>query len=76
MDSVSLFDLGIYSIEWIKDFYTQAGVWWGADLKHWAFIKSVLKLSRACVVQVQKRFWIWAQGLVQLPPLLRTQVTR
>jgi len=31
MDSVSLFDLGVYSSKWIKDFYTQAGVWWGAD---------------------------------------------
>jgi len=31
MDSVSLFDLGVYSSKWIKDFYIQAGVWWGAD---------------------------------------------
>jgi len=31
MDSVSLFDLGVYSSKWIKDFYTQAGIWWGAD---------------------------------------------
>jgi SAM-dependent methyltransferase len=31
MEPVSLFDLGVYSPEWIKDFYTQAGEWWGAD---------------------------------------------
>ena len=31
MDSVSIFDMGVYSSNWIKDFYTQAGVWWGAD---------------------------------------------
>jgi hypothetical protein len=31
MKSISLFDLGIYSTAWVKDFYTQAGEWWGAD---------------------------------------------
>ncbi|HEU0295225.1 MAG TPA: class I SAM-dependent methyltransferase [Anaerolineales bacterium] len=31
MKPVSLFELGIYSLEWIKDFYTQAGEWWGVD---------------------------------------------
>ena len=31
MVSESLFNLGVYSSKWIKDFYTQAGVWWGAD---------------------------------------------
>lgn len=31
MKSISLFDLGIYSTAWIRDFYTQTGEWWGAD---------------------------------------------
>ena len=31
MKPVSLFDLGVYSTAWIKDFYTQAGKWWGSD---------------------------------------------
>jgi SAM-dependent methyltransferase len=31
MKPVSLFELGVYSSKWIKDFYNQAGVWWGAD---------------------------------------------
>ena len=31
MNPVSLFDLGLYSTAWIKDFYTQAGEWWGVD---------------------------------------------
>jgi SAM-dependent methyltransferase len=31
MNPVSLFELGVYSSKWIKDFYNQAGVWWGAD---------------------------------------------
>ncbi|MGB8983732.1 MAG: class I SAM-dependent methyltransferase [Anaerolineales bacterium] len=31
MKPVSLFELGVYSSKWIKDFYDQAGVWWGAD---------------------------------------------
>lgn len=31
MKRVSLFDLGVYSSKWIKDFYNQAGIWWGAD---------------------------------------------
>lgn len=29
---VSLFRQGKYSQEWIKDFYTQAGRWWGAEI--------------------------------------------
>jgi SAM-dependent methyltransferase len=28
---VSLYELGRYSLDWVKDFYDQAGVWWGAD---------------------------------------------
>lgn len=31
MKSISLFNLGIYSTAWVRDFYTQAGEWWGAD---------------------------------------------
>ncbi len=29
MNPISLFHLGVYSMEWVKDFYNQAGVWWG-----------------------------------------------
>ncbi len=28
---MSLFQSGCYSTGWIKDFYTQAGIWWGAE---------------------------------------------
>ncbi len=31
MPPVSLFQLGSYSAAWIKDFYTQAGKWWGPN---------------------------------------------
>jgi len=31
MAPLSLFDLNVCSSKWIKDFYTQTGVWWGAD---------------------------------------------
>lgn len=31
MKPVSLFELGHYSLEWVKDFYDQAGIWWGPD---------------------------------------------
>jgi SAM-dependent methyltransferase len=31
MRPVSLFRSGNYSANWVKDFYTQAGIWWGAD---------------------------------------------
>lgn len=31
MTPVSLFQQGNYSSAWVKDFYTQAGKWWGAD---------------------------------------------
>ena len=29
MEPVSLFHQGNYSLDWVKDFYTQAGIWWG-----------------------------------------------
>lgn len=31
MSKTSLFRSGRYSSSWIKDFYTQAGIWWGPD---------------------------------------------
>ena len=31
MSPKSLFHLGRYTLEWVKDFYDQAGVWWGAE---------------------------------------------
>ena len=31
MKPASLFELGTYSPDWIKDFYDQTGIWWGAD---------------------------------------------
>jgi len=31
MKPESLFELGHYSLEWVKDFYDQAGIWWGPD---------------------------------------------
>jgi SAM-dependent methyltransferase len=27
----SLFQQSTYTIDWVKDFYTQAGIWWGRD---------------------------------------------
>lgn len=30
--SVSLFQRGTYSLEWVKGFYTQAGRWWGPEV--------------------------------------------
>jgi SAM-dependent methyltransferase len=48
MQPASLFDLGVYSTEWIKDFYTQAGIWWGDDPQaagvHPARVKTVERL--------------------------------
>jgi SAM-dependent methyltransferase len=31
MQPISLFRLGYYSLDWVKDFYDQAGTWWGPD---------------------------------------------
>jgi hypothetical protein len=31
MTTASLFASGRYSLAWVKDFYTQAGIWWGRD---------------------------------------------
>jgi SAM-dependent methyltransferase len=31
MTTTSLFKSGHYSLSWVKDFYTQAGIWWGRD---------------------------------------------
>src|SRR5574341_1831236 len=48
MKPASLFDLGVYSTQWINDFYTQAGIWWGDDPQasgvHEARVKTVERL--------------------------------
>jgi len=31
MEPISLFRLGKYSLDWVKDFYTQSDIWWGPD---------------------------------------------
>ncbi|HPS41926.1 MAG TPA: class I SAM-dependent methyltransferase [Anaerolineaceae bacterium] len=31
MDPLSLDSIGHYSLEWVKRFYEQTGIWWGAD---------------------------------------------
>jgi hypothetical protein len=31
MQPISLFNRATYSNDWIKDFYDQAAIWWGAD---------------------------------------------
>ena len=49
MKPVSLFELGHYSLEWVKDFYTQAGIWWGPDPQelsvHNTRVKTIERLS-------------------------------
>ncbi len=49
MEPSSLFRDGKYSLEWIKDFYTQAGIWWGPDPQeegvHDARAKTVERLA-------------------------------
>ena len=49
MKPVSLFSLGVYSTEWIKGFYDQAGIWWGADPQAPAVHKTrVETIERLC----------------------------
>jgi SAM-dependent methyltransferase len=49
MKPVSLLNLGVYSPEWIKDFYDQAGIWWGADPQAPAVHKTrVETIERLC----------------------------
>ncbi|MBN1813736.1 MAG: class I SAM-dependent methyltransferase [Anaerolineae bacterium] len=33
MKPVSLFEQGNYSLAWVRDFYTQAGIWWGPNVQ-------------------------------------------
>ncbi len=44
----SLLKQGTYSKEWVKDFYTQAGIWWGRDPQapgeHAARVKTIERL--------------------------------
>jgi SAM-dependent methyltransferase len=48
MRPVSLLAQGHYSLEWVKDFYTQAGIWWGPDPQeegvHAARVKTLERL--------------------------------
>lgn len=51
MNPISLLNQGVYSLEWIKDFYSQAGTWWGRDPQapgvHPARVKTVERLCGA-----------------------------
>ena len=49
MKPVSLLNLGVYSTEWIKDFYDQAGICWGGDPQAPSVHKSrVETIERLC----------------------------
>lgn len=47
----SLFQLGHYSLAWVRDFYDQAGVWWGPDPQaegvHQARLATIARLCGA-----------------------------
>jgi protein-L-isoaspartate O-methyltransferase len=51
MKPISLFQIGKYTNDWIKDFYDQAATWWGpdpqADGVHAARAKTVERLCGA-----------------------------
>lgn len=55
MKPASLFDLGVYSTQWIKDFYTQAGIWWGDDPQVVGVHEARVKLiERLCGPEIKR----------------------
>jgi len=48
MKRVSLFQQGYYSLEWIKDFYDQTGIWWGPNVDQDYYQERVRTLERLC----------------------------
>jgi SAM-dependent methyltransferase len=44
---ISLFRRGIYSQEWIKEFYTQAGKWWGPEINGLEKMRAAI-IERLC----------------------------
>ena len=49
MSPLSLLRSGRYSLEWVKDFYTQTGKWWGPGVQepavHAARVEAVSRLG-------------------------------
>jgi SAM-dependent methyltransferase len=48
MKPVSLFRHGKYSLEWVKDFYTQSDIWWGADAGQDYYPGRIQTIERLC----------------------------
>ena len=48
METVSLFRTGKYSLKWVKDFYTQADIWWGPDAGQEYYSGRIESIERLC----------------------------
>ena len=48
MQPSSLFQLGYYSTDWIRDFYTQTAVWWGRNTDHDRYERTAQTIERLC----------------------------
>lgn len=46
MEPVSLLKAGRYSQDWVKDFYTQSDIWWGADAGEEYYAARLLAIER------------------------------
>ncbi len=45
---ISLFQQGNYSLDWVKDFYDQSGIWWGANVDQDYYQERLGTLERLC----------------------------
>lgn len=48
MKPVSLLRRGDYSLEWVKDFYTQSDIWWGLDAGEEYYPRRIQAIERLC----------------------------
>lgn len=48
MKPVSLLRRGDYSLEWVKDFYTQSDIWWGPDAGEEYYPRRIQAIERLC----------------------------
>lgn len=48
MEPVSLLKHGKYSLDWVKDFYTQSDIWWGPDAGQEYYPARIQAIERLC----------------------------
>lgn len=60
MKPVSLLRRGDYSLEWVKDFYTQSDIWWEPDAGEEYYPRRIQTIGRLCGPGLKRILELWS----------------